>query len=375
MSAGPQTSAKKQTNDPAQLHAVITKLFTRVPVRLLFKNGSDAPTMVLAYESGLLRIEAPVLESKVRLLTLKHRESHLILECIVVSRDEAGETLRPVRLHIRNFIRSEKRHPVGATGGPVVTSCLAINAFPQHLASMNKKRDVLLRVYTGTLAEKFSEKSYIKIQLRRTSRMDHRMRLLHQWQRPIFAPDIRERAPWAVVDPNRFIRFEDYETILRYESPPKEIISELTQPLWYRGLYLYGFVQILSEQVLTEDQQEYLGRLAQQMEKDLEGYECLPMNPVTCPLVDISRHGLAFLHPHNANIIKAFMPGENIIFDLNLPGREPASYTGVIKNIRALEKAHRFGIQLDDMSPEQEQNLAEYLEARSGSSNAGGGES
>ena len=356
------THQNRQTTDPDQIHRFIERLFLRLPVKLRDKSG-EYPIKVLQFDGTLLSISKPERAGGLRLLVVSHKEHQILAECKVM---ESGETdierLKPTKLHIRPKVRQEER--VQVRGGEcILSSCLTQNSIPERLGSMNKKREAITQIYKNAFEERLPPGAIVNIILRKSGRLDHRMRPMQQQYKAIFAPHMKEKIKWATLNMGNFLSFTDYEKVLRYDDIPKVIISEVCEPLWFHSLYLYGYVQVFLRNMLTEENYDIISKLTRQLEVDFVGHDCLPKNRNYCRVLDINHQGLSFLHPHAPRVLKDFMPGESIIFDLYFTNDIKASFTGVIKNIKSEEKAHRFGVQLDPMTPDRYDILDEYLKS------------
>lgn len=356
----------RQTNDPAQLQKVIEQVFLKVPVRLRDRNGETA-ARILRYQQPILEIELPATdaEARIRLLTLEHRDHLMMLECGVLKRNEKSEYLKPVRLHIREKQRIETRFKInhGDSKEPYITGCLPVASIPTLLSSLDAKRDAIVRVYSMALREKYADGAEVKVLLRRSNRLDHRMRPMLTLQKPIFAPDRFEESYWLQAGMEDFVPFNEYRKIRTYQDIPRAFVSEVSEPLWFRKQYLYGYLQVIHRERMDREMYDAIHNLARKLELDLEGHECLPRNKTRCEVEDLSHSGVGFLVPRNSPFIKGFMPGEAIFFSLCLPDQEPMELGGVIQNVRNQENGFRFGVEIARMRPEDTRILDAYLSA------------
>lgn len=356
----------RQSNDPAQLQRVIQQVFLKMPVRLRDRTG-EREAKILRHQHPILEISgAPAEpETKVRLLAVEHGDHLLMLECGVLKRGEASEFVKPLRLHIRPRQRSEVRHKIdhGEGSDPYITGCLPVASIPTTLSSLDAKRDGILRVYSMALREHYPDSAQVKVLLRRSNRLDHRMRPMMSFRKPIYAPDRFEESHWLREGMEDFVPFNEYSKIRSYQDVPRAFISEVAEPLWFRDQYLYGYLQVVHKDRIDHEMYEMIAGLARKLEADLEGYDCLPRNNTRCKVEDLSHSGVGFLVPRNSPFIKGFMPGEAIFFELCLPEQEPLQLGGVIQNVRNQENGFRFGVEIARMTPEHSKVLDAYLAA------------
>ena len=356
----------RQTNDPLQMHKVIEHAFVRGTVHLRDRNG-ESSTRVLRYQRPVLEIEVPPADqndqARVRLLTVDHNDHLLLLECGVLKRNGGTEILKPARLHIRAKQRSETRHKIshGEATEPYITGCIPVASIPSSLASLDARRDAIIRVYSMALRERYLEGAEVKVLLRRSNRLDHRMRPMFHRPKPIFAPHRFEEEHWMRPGVENFVPFTEYRKIRSYDDVPRTFVSEIAEPLWFRGQYLYGYLQVIHREVMDDEMYTAIHELARKLELDMEGYECLPRNPTRCEVEDLSHSGVGFVVSRNSPHIKGFMPGEAIFFQLCLPGQEPLELGGVIQNVKNQETGFRFGVEITRIGPEASQILDTYL--------------
>ena len=364
--AEPKNSApvSRTTNDPAQMERVIRSVFLGRSVSVRDQTG-EGTGVIRSFEDGLISVALDRPPAEVRLLTLLHGAHLMVMECSVVSRQADGtELLRPRRLHLRPP-RGAHRVAIAGNQGDTVyaVDCIPTDALPEALGNMNRKRDKVLDVYRTALREKLPAGCKVEVRLRRTQRLDPHMRAMQLTRRPIFAPQTKDPNAWALLEPGRFITFEQYGEVIRYEDE-KTLQSEIAFPLWYRGLFLYGYVNVRAYEPLSAPAFEVTSALSLRMHAELLKQECLPRSEAHCTVVDISASGVGVLYPQRAGYHKAFMPGADIMIDLQLGAAERISVEGVLKNIRSLEHAHRFGIEYAPLRPEAQEVLTDFLARR-----------
>lgn len=345
----------RRTKDPEQLKKLIEHLYCKLDVSLRHADG-DFPVRVLGFANNTLEIDGPPVEGSERILKVENREHLMLLECEFIESREAGrESVRPVALELRKKQARDPRVAVDEEQSRTlwISGCLPQATIPAAMGSLNKKRDVIVRVYANALREALGEEDHIvSIHLRRSNRLDHRMRPMAARRAAIFAPSRYEELFVDDVDLSCVLPFEDYVRIRSYDDYPRTIVSEISYPLWFRKTYLYGYIQILGKRQLGAPAMELAAQTARKLETDLLGYECLPKNPLRCPILDFSHTGIGFLLPNHSPYVKSVMPGEPLILDVHWPDEALSTITGVVKSMKNMERAYRIGLQLDPMTPE-----------------------
>jgi hypothetical protein len=202
--------------------------------------------------------------------------------------------------------------------------------------------------------------SGVTIELRRSFRLNPRMRLIESQGKPIFAPDRNDQEKWElsarVSFSEAFVGYDAYRTLENYENS-LPFVSEICEPLHYRNIFLYGYIQVTSLKRLTLDDYKNVQRYARSLEKEFEQQNVLPTNPEKSPVIDVSVTGVGIMHPHNSVVMRDFHAGDSVIFDLNFIRLPAMAFSGTIANMRPYEKAHRIGIQFENLSDEQKIRL------------------
>lgn len=347
----------KRISDPGQLHQIAEKVFSKLPVQLLDKSGTY-PVKVNRYAENCLYIVHNQPEAPTRFLTINQGDNKMFLECLVEGRSPEGEEIvRPTRLHLKRQVRAEARVSVQAAENRVawITDLITLKTIPDSLSAFNNQRDQLINAYQEELKRLYGG---AEILFRKTFRMDVRMRVMSNLKRPIFVPS---RMNPASIDATRFVTYEEYRKIIQYDHLADTVVAEVTEPLIYKGLYMYGYIRVYSDRDLGMDEYEKVAQVARDFEMEFISHDFLPVNPEKSVVVDINLSGVGFMHPHNPAVIRNFMPGEHIIFNLNFPGNKIVPFTAIIRNMKSFEKAHRIGVEFENLTLEQKDALMTFI--------------
>ncbi|MEQ8352367.1 MAG: PilZ domain-containing protein [Leptospiraceae bacterium] len=345
----------RKVNDPEQLRQICAKIFTRLPVRI--KDGNQVESVrVRNYEAPLLTVEHNRPDAEIRILIVNHDQHLMLLECRVQERLEPGkEKLHPVRLHLKRKIRKQKRVSLASDSGKlVVDDLITLRSIPEGLSRVDEKTD---SPFKEALAQLKTIQSIARLTVRKSFRLDNRMRAMMARNVPIFIPDRTSgKVPGFPV-----ITMEEYRKILNYEPHPDQILSEVSIPVRFKGLYLMGVATIISSEPMTDHHYEAVEEIVKSLEKEILDRHIVPSNPEHCPVVDINSGGAGILHPHNPHVMRGFLPGEEVTFDLHFPGEKAYAVQGSIRNIKSLERAHRIGLEFEDLPGEVQSELEEFL--------------
>jgi hypothetical protein len=342
----------RKVSDPAQLREITERLFARLPVRILEPTGEKA-VHVAGARDGILDVRHQLPEAAARVLTLVHGEHRMLLECHVLSHEGGAERLKPVRLILhQRQIRSEPRVET-TTGSLFLTNCLPVTSVFESFAIVDERRDQMVEALKLELKKRYSDAQLV---LRRSSRVDSRMRLMSQHYRPVYF----SRDPDAMKEiDDRFVPAAETEKSIRAEGFPGHFLCEASFPLIYHRTLIFGYLQILSPAQMQPDHWDEMGALATKAEKALLPF--LPTAPDKCPVADLSMHGIGFLHGNNQFVLRHFMPGTEITFDLHFPDGFVAGCLASIRNLRSKERTHRVGAELKPLRPVENEHLTQYL--------------
>ena len=257
------------TSNPAQLARLIEEIFLKQSVMLL-TNGQATPVKLIGFNSGMLELTAPATAAEVRQLLVTHRNYDMRLECQVIEKTpNATELLKPLQLKAEERVRKEARTAitVAANTTNFISNCIQVTAIFHAFSAMNAKRDALIKFYNNAVKERLPDDSKFSVQLRKTKRLDHKMRVIDKYQRPIFAPNRHDPYKMSGVDAGRFVPAKEYQELLRHEHGDKNQLGEICEPIWLRGLLLIGYLQISAPDELTEEHYRIVEKLARRLGK------------------------------------------------------------------------------------------------------------
>lgn len=349
----------KRISDPNQLKQLTERLFLKLPVQLQDRTGVHE-VRVESYEEGVLILSHNEPDAPSRLVVLNHGQNRMFLECNVEGRSPGGnEKVRPVRLHLKKQERREARLKITDQNNRVawITSAIPMKSIPEFLSSYNEKRDMMLNAYQEQLRQTYE---FGEIVFRKTFRMDMRMRTMTNSNKPIFVPS---RMNPGTIDPASFVSYEEFKKIIQYDQLPDAIVSEITEPLTYKKIYMFGYMKAQSEREMTDEDYKTVNQMSRDFENEILNQDFLPTGNDRSVVVDITRQGVGFMHPHNPSAIRNFMPGEHMVFDIHYPSGKVITMSGIIRNMKSLEKAHRIGVEFDTVKPDQMEALEQYIES------------
>ncbi|MCB1316928.1 MAG: PilZ domain-containing protein [Leptospiraceae bacterium] len=365
-----------RTEDTSQLERVIRELYCQKPVRV-YEAGVECPARVIQFSEGHIHLEHHGPPDPRRNLLLDHNEHVMLLECRLIERINSDqEKIRPIRLHIRKKTRQQPRVNLSDehanTGHIHVRDLMPISAVTASFAMVNDRRDRILEVYTNAIQERLHASVVQEnnagegtvntgIVLRKSARLDHRMRPMQQHHKAIYAPQRFEEGSWQHEHTHTFIPYADYRLLRTYDDISGAFLSEISTPLWFKNRIIIGYVRAIATVKLEYAQYEFLRTMTLRLASDLQKHDCMPENPATCVVLDVSKSGLGIVHPA-ARIVKSFMPGENTLLDLYRDREHMHTFTATIRNVRAAAGgAHRVGLEFNQVNADQHEFLEQII--------------
>lgn len=351
--------------DHTQLHQIVEKLFCRLPIHAI-ENNQKHIVKVLECRPPLMEIFHQLPPGQARRLVLDKDNNTMLLECTVMERTaRGGEILKPVRLTLTNRgVRHEER--VAVAGG--IEAGAILNAIPhaefyRFNAATHANRDAVRAQYLTALRNLLPQ-AEIKIDLQKSSRLSVRMKKLQDFRLPIFAPRIGIDRQGTDLDLVALPRSE-HQQVIRADGLPADTGSEICEPIYYRGVFIFGYAQAyLTEGEFSLHQYHSLRQFVRRMEADFEARRCYPTNPAQGKLSDISHGGAGFLFPMTRTLMSPASVGDKIVFDVNFSPENKSTFSGRIASASAQETGKRYGIEFDFLSEGNEKALVQVIPAQ-----------
>lgn len=344
--------------DHTQLHQITERLFTRLPIHLI-ENNQKIEARAMAYTYPYLEVSHNLPPKPNRTLLLIKEDHSMLLECHVEKRTEhSTEILKPLRLTLTHRqVRHENRTNMLAGQ---VHNVIPHAEFIRANAATNASRDALVLKYTKAV-QGLMPQAKVKIDFQRIERRTVRMRKLHEFNLPIFAPEIsrqRNADEQSIVA----LPYTEYEQIIRADGLAGEVMGEICEPLRYRDVLILGFVQVLSEQAtLTVQQYHSVRQLTRRLEHELDATHSFPENPITGKIIDVSRGGMGFLYTGQRSLLSSVGVQDHIVLEAHFAPDNTATFSGKIMNMTALETGKRYGIEFENVSEAGAKVLETFL--------------
>lgn len=348
--------------DHTQLHQIVEKLFCRLPIHAI-ENNQKHIVKVIECRPPNMEILHHLPPAQSRKLVLDKDNNTMLLECTVIERTaRGGEVLKPARLTLTNRgVRHEERIAVGggAEAGAIVNA-IPHAEFYRFNAATHTNRDAVRTQYLTALRNLLPHAD-IKIDLQKSSRLSVRMKKLQDFRLPVFAPRIgidRQGTDLDLVA----MPGSEHQQIIRADGLPADTGSEICEPIYYRGVFIFGYAQAyLTEGEFSLHQYHSLRQFVRRMEADFEAKRCYPANPTLGKLSDISHGGAGFVFPMLRSLMSPVQVGDTIVFDVNFSAENRSTFSGRVASAAAQETGKRYGVEFDFLSEGNEKALAQVI--------------
>ncbi|TGN11921.1 PilZ domain-containing protein [Leptospira ilyithenensis] len=347
----------KEITDIDGVLKVITALFGKLPVSIQYE-GKDIPVKIIALKNKALIINTPLIfPNKDRNLSVVHNGSKFVAQFLLAGGDGHGiEILTPKKISIVAATRETTRVEVAPASGSNAT-LKAINIInvidvSKAIGFDDKKVDAVLLTYRTKLM-----KAYPQSSIYFAGRMDNRLRLMHHYEKSIFIMDRKDKSSASP----QFFPFDEYLRIFESSKIDDKYISEICIPIRYKGYVHLGYVQVLSENILTMEAFQQVEIFASAVARDVISTGVFQESREVCQVMDLSSGGISFLHSPSRSFSRSMTMNGTILFDIVFNQESRATFRGIIKNIRNQETNFRVGCQFYNLNPKDMEALDAFL--------------
>lgn len=344
----------KEIVDKESIYKVLNLLFGKLPVYIL-DNGREYPIKVVALKpNGLVISHGRNITSPERILTLTHNGMQFKTFLKFLGGDKNGiEVLQPIKIEIEEARRTSNRVVMeGDVNSPKVTHIVNQHEIHKAQGFNDANVDKIIQKYLQSLRKVFD---YANIYY--SSRMDNRLRLMQNYDKPIFIPNRN----YSDTVPRDYFPYEEYYRILQVSKLDDRYISEICVPIKYKGYTPLGYVQVLGFNPLNQESFETVKKVAEAISRDIIHTGIFQESREICEVGDLSSTGLSFLHPQSRFFSRTFSMGETILFELIFPNQARANIRAVIKNIKNMETNFRVGVEFYNLTLHDYNMVEEYL--------------
>ncbi|TGK31527.1 PilZ domain-containing protein [Leptospira gomenensis] len=353
----------KIINDPEAIHKILQSLFTKLPVAILV-NGRPFPARVAGLKDAVrivVTLPSGTEPEPSRTLFLIHNHHRFAANFKVEMHNPSNgvELLQANSIHVSTAQRAEQRIHVdpSANGKTSLTNIINQTNLRKTLGFADKKIDEIVKKHAKQLRDNYPFSGIFF-----SDRMDNRLRLMYNFDQPIFVSDRTSRGDGSGGP--QFLPFSEYLKLISVNKLEARITSEISIMIRYKGYTPLGYIQILSEKELTTNDFNSANIAANAVSKEIIASGFFQESKEKCAVDNISLQGLGFFHPQSIFFSRSFTVGETILFDLNLDAERKGTFRAVIRNINNTDKTFRIGCEFFNLNEREENMIQTYVDSK-----------
>jgi len=278
-----------------------------------------------------------------------------------IERSEDTFVFIPVKFQIISESRKEDRKLVGIEGGKSIiylNNLITDYIIERGLATADKKIDKIKEFAEFELKKKFD---LVKIVFINESKSDNRLKHILSTSKSIYMPNLNvDPEPDKEEDHNFYIN-NIYKSDISLSSRHK-YVSEITIPIMYNGIIIYGYLQVNSSQPITDGMYAVVRRMSIAINQLMVKHQLFFPLEERFLLADLSANGMSFVFKEK-KFLRYFEEGTKINFDILLPTQKKALVGAVIRNITFLDnRIIKTGCEIFAMDDTSKANYDEFIQ-------------
>ncbi|MCB1175964.1 MAG: PilZ domain-containing protein [Leptospiraceae bacterium] len=341
----------QKVKDIAAITRIIESSFFSLPVYMFFQNKNYPIKPVTLTPDGLIIKSIGRQDRGSRLLVITNGGNLFRFEFEFKGTNGNYEILFPKELHIIKATRDSGRTII--EGNNYLTNFVNQSEIPKSINYDQSKIIALTKSYLDKLKDKID---HFEIVI--NERMDNKMRILNNFDKPIFIPHKLE--PEQV--PENCVPYKEYSLILKTSKTMKNFSSETTFALKYKNLVPFGYISAYNSKSMDINGFKLVEAISQSIYKDIINFNLISESKEKSAIADISQNGISFLHPNSKNFSKLFSIGAIIVFDLPISNNEKYTLRAIVRNIKPTETSFRVGCEFFRQTPGETEIVTSAIE-------------
>ncbi|MCL1864416.1 MAG: PilZ domain-containing protein [Spirochaetes bacterium] len=356
------TDRIKTVTDQSQFGLLFENFFKGAPA-FIKTNSGNIEVQYLGYNEGKVVFKIPLIKSSPEnvVVVAKRNANTIYLSLKYVEKSEDVFVFIPVKFQILSELRKEERTSLDSVGGKDIiylNNLITDYIIERSLAAIDRKIDKIKDFAEYELKKRFD---HVKIAFINENKQDNRLRHIKNTSQAIYMPNLNVDPEKSEEDMyNHYINYI-YRSDISISSRNK-YIAEITVPIVYNNVIIYGYIQVNSTQPIGEDMFEYVKKMCAVVNHLMVKQQMLIPLPDKFLLADISHSGLSFVFKEK-KFLRYFEEGSRINFDILFPADKKAVIGAVIRNIRHLENMIlKVGCEIFDMDDTSRMNYEEFVQ-------------
>ena len=352
----------KTVTDVSQFQFLLENFFKEAAVYIKTNSGSISLQYV-GYSEGNVAFRIPMVKSSPENVVVftRHKTNTIYLSMKYIERSEDTFVYIPIKFQIISESRKEDRKLVGFEGGKSImylNNLITDYIIERGLATADKKIDKIKEFAEFELKKKFD---LVKIVFINESKNDNRLKHILSTSKHIYMPNLNVDPDPSKEEEHNFYINHIYKTDISLSSRNK-YVSEITVPVMFNNVIIYGYLQVNSSQPISDGMFEVVKRMS------IAINQLMVKNNLFFPLderfllADISGNGLSFVFKEK-KYLRYFEEGTKVNFDILLPTQKKAIIGAIIRNITFLEnRIIKTGCEIYLMDETSKSNYDEFIQ-------------
>lgn len=307
---------------------VIQTLFFHVPVVMIFGKKEYPVKPLKLIPEGLIIESIGRQDREERILFVRSNEKIFEISFDLLGITGNKELLYPRKLSIKNF-QDTSSSESKSSKKIFISKMVRQDDIIPNLLSENNKMKAILGMYQNDLRNKLT---FLSLYI--SDKADQRLRLLSEYKKCIFVPNKLE--PECV--PEDFVPYDEYFQLMKASKVSQSYLSEACVPLYYKGIYLIGYLAAWHTKPLDIQGFQFAQKIADSILKDIYYWNLAQEWIERLEVVYVSKLGLEFYAPNSKNYSKYVISSSTVIFDIFKDKDYITSVRGSIANITPTEK-------------------------------------
>ncbi len=352
----------KTVTDKAQFQFLLENFFKEAAVFIKTSSGSIT-LQYIGFSEGNVAFRIPLVKSSPENVVVftRHKTNTIYLSMKFLERSEDTFVYIPIKFQIISESRKEDRKLVNIEGGKSImylNNLISDYIIERGLSTAEKKIDKVKEFTEFELKKKFD---LVKIVFINESKTDNRLKHILNTSKPIYMPNLN-------VDPDPD-KEEDYNfyinNIYKYDislSSRNKYISEITIPVTYNNVIIYGYLQVNNTQAVTDGMVAVVRRMSIAINQLMIKHQLFFPLEDRFLVADISPNGLSFVFKEK-KYLRYFEEGSKISFDILLPTQKKAIIGAIVRNVTFMEnRIIKTGCEIYVMDDISKSNYDEFLQ-------------
>jgi len=352
----------KTVTDKTQFNFLLDNFFKGAPVYIKTSSGSIT-LQYIGYSEGNIAFRIPMIKSSPDNVVVftRHKTNTIYLSMKFLEKSEDTFVFIPIKFQIISESRKEDRKLVGIEGGKSImymNNLITDYIIERGLATADRKIDKIKEFAEFELKKKFD---MVKIVFINESKTDTRLKHVISTSKFIYMPNLNvDPDPSKEEDYNFYVN-SIYKTDISLSSRNK-YVSEITVPIMYNNVIVYGYLQVNSPQPISDGMFEVVKRMSIAINQLMVKHQLFFPIAERFLIADMSHNGLSFVFKEK-KFLRYFEEGSKINFDILLSTQKKALVGAIVRNTTFLEnRIVKTGCEIFRMDETSKLNYNEFIE-------------